>query len=129
GRTVCRVNGSIVTIAILKEMGSHLIDIHGQNEHQELMVTENHIHLLDYYGPSILSEIKDAYQNVYREYRQLLKERKEWEFNEQELAQRLDILKYQVEEIKSAQLKPSEEEDLLEEEKKLANHQSIVEAL
>lgn len=129
GRTVCRVNGSIVTIAILKEMGSHLIDIHGQNEHQELMVTENHIHLLDYYGPSILSETKDAYQNVYREYRQLLKERKEWEFNEQELAQRLDILKYQVEEIKSAQLKPSEEEDLLEEEKKLANHQSIVEAL
>lgn len=129
GRNVCRVNGSIVTIAALKEMGSHLIDIHGQNEHQELMMTDNHIYLLDQYGTEELTLKKTAYQKVYREYKQLVKERKEWEFNEQELAQRLDILEYQVEEIKEAQLKPNEEDELVEEEKLLANHQSIVEAL
>src|SRR5699024_1891366 len=50
GRSVCRVNGSIVTIATLKNIGSYLIDIHGQNEHQELMQNENHIYLLDHFG-------------------------------------------------------------------------------
>ncbi len=129
GRTVCRINGSIVTIAVLKDIGSHLIDIHGQNEHQELMVTENHSHLLDFFGPKELLAIKKDYQKVYREYKQLVREREQWVFNEQELAQRLDILRYQVEEIKAAQLQPNEEEGLLEEEKKLANHQAIVEAL
>jgi len=129
GRNVCRVNGSIITIAILKEVGSHLIDIHGQNEHQELMVTENHIHLLDQFGSTALAEKKAAYQEVYANYRQLLKQRREWHFNEQELAQRLDILKYQVEEIRNAQLQPNEEETLLEEEKKLTNYQTIVESL
>ncbi|MER2064310.1 MAG: DNA repair protein RecN, partial [Alkalibacterium sp.] len=129
GRNVCRINGSIVTIAVLKEIGSHLIDIHGQNEHQELMVTENHSHLLDYFGPNELMTLKKEYQNVFHDYKQLTKEREQWVFNEQELAQRLDILRYQVDEIEAAQLHPNEEEELLEEEKKLANHQAIVEAL
>ncbi|SFC13693.1 DNA replication and repair protein RecN [Alkalibacterium subtropicum] len=129
GRTVCRINGSIVTIAVLKEIGSHLIDIHGQNEHQELMVTENHSHLLDYFGPKELLKLKKDYQKVFHDFKQLTKEREQWVFNEQELAQRLDILRYQVDEIEAAQLHPKEEEELLEEEKKLANHQAIVEAL
>ena len=129
GRNVCRINGSIVTIAVLKEVGSQLIDIHGQNEHQELMVSDNHIHLLDYYGPSELDQLKKEYQSVFSEYRHLEKERREWEINEQELVQRIDILKYQVEEIKAADLHLNEEEELKEEEQKLANHQSIVEAL
>lgn len=129
GRNVCRINGSMVTIAVLKEIGSQLIDIHGQNEHQELMVSENHIQLLDYFGPKELEVKKKAYQKVYREYRQLEKERKEWVVNEQELIQRMDILKYQVEEIRSAELHSNEEEELKEEEQKLSNHQNIVEAL
>lgn len=129
GRNVCRINGSIVTIAVLKEIGSQLIDIHGQNEHQELMVSENHIYLLDHFGPKELDAKKKEYQTVYRDYRQLEKERKEWVFNEQELVQRMDILRYQVEEIRAANLQPNEEEELKEEEQKLANHQVIVEAL
>ncbi|MFO8068443.1 MAG: DNA repair protein RecN [Alkalibacterium sp.] len=129
GRTVCRINGSIITIAVLKEIGSHLIDIHGQNEHQELMVTENHSHLLDSFGPKELISKKKEYRKVFHEYKALTKEREQWLFNEQELAQRLDILRYQVKEIEAAQLQPNEEEELLEEEKKLVNHQDIVEAL
>ncbi|EXJ22762.1 DNA repair protein RecN [Alkalibacterium sp. AK22] len=129
GRNVCRINGSMVTIAVLKEIGMRLIDIHGQNEHQELMVPENHIHLLDQFGPAELSSKKEAYRSVFAEYRQLEKERRNWHDNEQELAQRLDILKYQVEEIKAANLKVNEEEELKEEEQKLSNHQTIVEAL
>lgn len=129
GRNVCRINGSIVTIANLKEIGSQLIDIHGQNEHQELMVPENHIYLLDYFGSQELASLKQDYAGTYAQLKKLEKERKQWEYNEQELAQRIDVLKYQVDEISAAKLQENEEDDLKEEEQKLANHQAIVEAL
>lgn len=129
GRTVCRVNGSMVTISALKEIGGALIDIHGQNEHQELMYPESHIGLLDYYGSSSLKKIKQEYTAVYKKYRALKKEHDEWQFNEQEIAQRLDILRFQVSEIEEAKLQVNEEESLQEEEQKLSNYQSIVQAL
>ncbi|MFL2078474.1 DNA repair protein RecN [Marinilactibacillus psychrotolerans] len=129
GRNVCRINGTIVTIAVLKEIGTALIDIHGQNEHQELMVPESHIELLDQYGDKKLANAKKRYKELYKEYKAVKKEQNEWQYNEQELAQRLDILKFQVNEIGEAQLEDHEEETLKEEEQKLSNHQSIVEAL
>ncbi|MFL2075759.1 DNA repair protein RecN [Marinilactibacillus psychrotolerans] len=129
GRNVCRINGTIVTIAVLKEIGTALIDIHGQNEHQELMVPESHIELLDQYGDKKLANAKKRYKELYKEYKAVKKEQNEWQYNEQELAQRLDILKFQVDEIGEAQLEDHEEETLKEEEQKLSNHQSIVEAL
>ncbi|MFL2117198.1 DNA repair protein RecN [Marinilactibacillus psychrotolerans] len=129
GRNVCRINGTIVTIAVLKEIGTALIDIHGQNEHQELMVPESHIELLDQYGDKKLANAKKRYKELYKEYKAVKKEQNEWQYNEQELAQRLDILNFQVDEIGEAQLEDHEEETLKEEEQKLSNHQSIVEAL
>lgn len=129
GRNVCRVNGSIITIAALKEIGGELIDIHGQNEHQELMYPENHIRLLDYYGDRSLNEAKEAYQRVYHSYRKVKKEQRNWRFNEQEMAQKVDILRFQVDEIEEVHLQLNEEEKLQEEEQKLSNHQAIVEAL
>lgn len=129
GRTVCRVNGTMVTIAALKEIGSALIDIHGQNEHQELMYHESHIGLLDYYGKSSIETEKREYLKVYKKYRSVKKEHDEWRFNEQELAQKLDILRFQVNEIEEANLQLNEEELLQEEEQKLSNYQSILEAL
>ena len=130
GRNVCRVNGSIVTIAVLKEIGNALIDIHGQNEHQELMLPESHIELLDQYGDKDLVSAKKQYESLFREYRAVKKEQKNWQYNEQELAQRQDILSFQVQEIGEAELEEDQEEEhLKEEEQKLSNYQSIVEAL
>ncbi|WP_225743614.1 DNA repair protein RecN [Marinilactibacillus sp. Marseille-P9653] len=129
GRNVCRINGSIVTIAVLREIGNAMIDIHGQNEHQELMDSESHIELLDQYGNSKLETSKNRYQMLFKEYKKVKKEQNNWQYNEREFAQRLDILKFQVEEISDAQLEDNEEESLKEEEQKLSNHQSIVEAL
>lgn len=129
GRTVCRVNGSMVTIAALKEIGGALIDIHGQNEHQELMHPESHIGLLDYYGSTQLKETKRVYTELYNKYRKVKKEHDNWQFNEQEIAQKLDILRFQVNEIEEANLEVNEEEQLQEEEQRLSNHQSILEAL
>lgn len=129
GRNICRINGTIVTIAVLKEIGNALIDIHGQNEHQELMVPESHIELLDQYGDKALISKKKKYKELYKKYKAVKKEQNDWQYNEQELAQKQDILRFQVDEIGEAQLEDHEEETLKEEERKLSNHQSIVEAL
>lgn len=129
GRSVCRINGSIITIGLLKEIGGYLIDIHGQNEHQELMQSDNHISLLDYFGKESIEPLKASYQEDYREYRKSVKILNEWQDKEQEMAQKIDILKFQTEEIANANLVAGEEEELEEEERRLANFQTITSAL
>lgn len=129
GRNVCRVNGAVVSIALLKKIGSYLIDIHGQNEHQELMQSENHISLLDYFDYEKIKTLKTNYQSVYKEYRTTKKQFIEWKNREQELAQKIDILRFQTDEIAEANLTIGEEEELEEEEKRLANYQNITQAL
>ena len=93
------------------------------------MVPKSHIELLDQYGDKKLANAKKRYKELYKEYKAVKKEQNQWQYNEQELAQRLDILKFQVDEIGEAQLEDHEEETLKEEEQKLSNRQSIVEAL
>lgn len=129
GRSVCRVNGSLVTISLLKEVGTYLIDIHGQNEHQELMDSENHIHLLDYYGQDTIDSLLDSYQKDYKVYRDTVKRLNAWQDKEQETAQKIDILRFQTDEISEANLIADEEVELEEEERRLANYQTIMTAL
>jgi len=129
GRSICRVNGSIVTIATLKNIGSFLIDIHGQNEHQELMQHENHIYLLDHFGKEKVTHLLNEYQMAYQKYKETLKRYNEWQAKEQEIAQKTDILRFQTNEIEEASLMPDEEEELEEEERRLTNFQTITEAL
>ncbi len=129
GRSICRVNGSVVTIAILKRIAAFLIDIHGQNEHQELMHSENHMHLLDYFDYEAIEKLQTDYQKVFEEYRSTKKQFDDWQDREQELAQKIDILKFQTEEIGQANLTIGEEKELEEEERRLANYQNITEAL
>jgi len=129
GRSVCRVNGSLVTIRLLKDIGSYLIDIHGQNEHQELMQSENHITLLDHFGKEDIAPLKKEYQKNYQEYKMLKKRYNDWQEKEQEIAQKSDVLKFQTDEIAEAALVPDEEEALEKEERLLANYQDITEAL
>lgn len=129
GRNVCRVNGSVVTIALLKRIGTFLIDIHGQNEHQELMQSENHIQLLDYFNYKEIGALKSGYQSLYKEYRLTKTQFAEWKDREQELAQKIDILKFQTTEIEEADLTVGEEVELEEEERRLANFQNITQAL
>lgn len=129
GRNVCRINGHLVTVALLKEIGSELVDIQGQNEHQQLMQPESHLDLLDSFSDSQFESLKKVYQADYERYRQIKKEYNDWQINEQEAAQRLDILNFQIKEIEDANLKQNEEEELEEERLELLNYQKIVEAL
>ena len=128
GRNICRINGMMVNLATLRKVGETLIDIHGQNEHQELMKPENHIDLLDEYDKKT-SELRNQYQVVYQNYRKLKLSMEKKEADEKAWAQRLDMLNFQVKEIEEAGLKINEEDELVEEKNKLDNFQAIHDAL
>lgn len=128
GRNICRINGMMVNLATLRKVGETLIDIHGQNEHQELMKPENHIDLLDEYDKKT-SELRNQYQVVYQNYCKLKLSMEKKEADEKAWAQRLDMLNFQVKEIGEAGLKINEEDELVEEKNKLDNFQAIHDAL
>lgn len=129
GKNVCRVNGKLVTISILREIGGALIDIHGQHETQELMDEKQHLHLLDQFAGNSLGKAKESYSHTYDKYMKLKREFASYNENEQQIAQRIDLLTFQLREIEAAELIAGEEEDLLQERKKLQNFTKIYESV
>lgn len=115
GKNVCRINGRLVTIATLRLIGESIIDIHGQNEHQELMNPDRHLNMLDHFGDKELIVLKNDFKETYTQYKKVEKAFHKWQNGEQQLAQRLDMLQYQTNEIEMAELLDGEEEELLEE--------------
>ncbi|MEK5070442.1 DNA repair protein RecN [Sporosarcina sp. FSL K6-1508] len=129
GKTVCRVNGKLVTIAILREIGSQLIDIHGQHENQELMHERSHIHLLDHFAGEKLERAYENYSELYESYRKLKRKLEKADDNEQQVAQRIDLYSFQLKEIDAAALVIGEENQLEEEKQKLQNFNRLYERL
>lgn len=129
GKSISRVNGRIVTLANLRRIGQFLVDIQGQNDHQELMHPESHLRLLDSFGDVTFQQIKLTYQTAYQSYIALVNQVKKFKQNEQSFVQRIDMLTFQQEEIGNAELTVGEEEKLLEEREKLMNYQRIVDSL
>lgn len=129
GKNICRLNGHLLTISNLKRLGRYLVDIQGQHDHQALLQPERHLYLLDEFGKKDLAYLKKSYQVAYEDYRQLAQKVRQQQKNEKMFAQRMDMLRFQVEEIQNAQLVVGEEEELLEERNKLVNYQKIVENL
>ncbi|MFL2028366.1 DNA repair protein RecN [Loigolactobacillus zhaoyuanensis] len=129
GRNVCRINGQLVNTTTLKEIGETIVDIHGQNEHQELMHPEKHLALLDEFYKEKVGPQRQAYSVAYTEYTRLNKTYQERMAHAKEWAQRLDMLRFQVDEIDAAQLKPDEESQLESERARLGNFQRITAAL
>lgn len=129
GKNVCRVNGTLVSTAMLKEIGDALVDIHGQHAHQSLLNPKMHLALLDQFsGPEALS-VKKELSGAYRVVSEARRALDGSVMNERERAQRCDLLAYQIKEIADAALRDGEEEELIEERKKLQNAQTIMEAL
>jgi DNA repair protein RecN (Recombination protein N) len=129
GKSVCRVNGKLVTISTLREIGSTLVDIHGQHEHQELMDDTHHLSLLDQFGFKEISVSLSEYQTVFHRYEQTQGKLKALSENEQQTAHRLDLIQFQLGEIQKANLKLNEDDELLEEKRKLNNFERIFEAV
>lgn len=129
GKSVCRINGKLVTISTLREIGSTLVDIHGQLEHQELMDETRHLKLLDQFGLEEISLSLEEYQQVFRRYEHTLQNLTSLSKNDQQTAHRLDLIQFQFEEIQKADLKLHEDEELVEEKRKLGNFERVFEAI
>lgn len=125
GRSTALVNGCHVTLAILRQIGAYLVDIHGQNENLALLKEENQFHLLDGYDPDV-AEALAAYECAYREWREKKKAYDEKQQASREYAQRLDMLHWQDKEISEANLKAGEDEALEAEIRKLSHAEKIV---
>jgi DNA repair protein RecN (Recombination protein N) len=124
GRNIARINGRSVTLQLLAEVASLLVDIHGQGEHLNLLRPKTHVHLLDRYA-GLLPLRRQLAANV----RQLHSVRSELNRLRQDarvIAQRLDLLSFQVEEIESARLRPGEEEELENERRRLGNAEALL---
>ncbi|MGG3470913.1 DNA repair protein RecN [Neobacillus pocheonensis] len=129
GKSVCRINGKLVTISTLREIGATLVDIHGQHEHQELMDETWHLPLLDQFGSEEIEASLKEYQDVFRRYEQTRQKLKALSDNDQQTAHRLDLILFQLDEIQKANLKPQEDDDLYEEKKKLGNFEKVFAAI
>lgn len=125
GRSTALVNGCHVTLAVLRQIGAYLVDIHGQNENLALLKEENQFHLLDGYDSDV-SEALAAYECVYREWREKKKAYAEKQQASREYAQRLDMLHWQDKEISEANLRPGEDEQLEADIRKLSHAEKIV---
>lgn len=129
GRNVCKINGKMVTLGELKAMGESLVDIHGQHDNQSLLNPKSHIELLDSFAGEKLLDIKKEYIETFEKYIDIGKQIKRSYGDEQERARRIDLLKYQKDEIEKASLKVGEEEELTEKRKLLINSEKIAKAL
>ena len=128
GRSVSRINGETVTIAVLKEVAAILIDIHGQHEHQSLLYKKNHLGFVDAFAWDYLADIKKQAASAYQEYRTCKKTLDEADMDESSRAKELDFLKFEVSEIEDAMLKEGEDEELETTFKRMENGRKIAES-
>lgn len=130
GRNMCKINGRMVTVNELKEFMKNIIEIHGQNDNQNLLDSKLHLKYLDnFIGKEIFKDYKENYNKLYERYLQINKELKNNYGNDTERQRKLDLLKYQVQEIEEAKLKEKEEDELEEKRKIFLNSEKISESL
>ena len=124
GRNTCRVNGRIVPLRLLSTLAQHLVDIHGQNQHLSLLRVREHMDILDKYGG--LWQLRTEVAEWARQLTEVSQELDRLRKDEEEVAQRVDFLRYQVGEISTANLRPTEYDDLTLERDRVANAERII---
>ncbi len=129
GKNLCKINGRMVTVNELKSFMERVINIHGQHDNQNLLNNKSHIYYLDGYIGYKIKEIKDKYFELFEEYKKTKKELEENFGDDKEKQRKLDLLKYQLNEIETANLKAGEEEELESKRKIIANSEKINENL
>ncbi len=127
GKNVCRVNGRPVTVSQLRALGARLLNIHGQHDGQQLLDEEQHIVYLDSFGKT--EKLKEAYTVKYKRFTDIRRQIQSLQMDEAEKARRVDTLKYQIEELRRAKLKPGEEEELTARRGMLRNAEKFLNAV
>ncbi len=113
GKNLCRIAGRTATLSELRQVGNLLVNIHGQHDSQALLDPATHIHFLDSFLKEKGKQALSAYQTAYRLWRNLEKKLKNLEIDEAEKLRKLDMLRFELNEIDSAGLSPNEDEDLI----------------
>lgn len=129
GKNTCRINGKMVTVSMLKDIGRRLVDIHGQHDNQSLLRTESHIDLLDSFGGEKISSLKNNYLKLLNEYKEIRNKLKSITGDQNDRERKIDLLRYQIDEIKKAGLKPGEDEELNRQRTILTNSEKIIASL
>ena len=129
GKSLCRVNGRLIPQSIMRELGPWFITVHGQHEHQSLMQEERHIQWLDSYGEDQLQTTLKEYTRLYKRYLQLKSELDYMSTNEREMVQRMDMLRFQWQEIVDGSLEPGEDEKLMMEKKRLSGGEKLAKGI
>ena len=110
GRNVCRIDGKLVTVAQLRELGRQLLNIHGQHDGQQLLEPASHLGYLDQFGAC--RPLLESYREAYRKWHDIRREMDKLQMDEAERSRRVDTLNYQIQELERAQLKAGEDEEL-----------------
>ena len=126
GRNMCKINGRMVTVTELKNFMKQFIEIHGQNDNQDLLDSKLHLNYLDGFIGDKISAEKQEYQELYNKYCDIKQELANNFGDEKERQRKLDLLQYQVKEIEEAELKIGEEAELEDKRKLIINAEKIV---
>lgn len=129
GRNIVRINGTLVPLALLRQITAALVDVHGQHEHQYLMDEGRHLGFLDGFVRAQIGSSVSRVAELFAQYHAIKLRLRGISRGTQERAQRLDMLKFQVEEIEQAKLKPGEEDGLMEQRDLIRNAERILTAL
>ena len=127
GKNVCRVNGTLVSVSILRKVGIQLINIHGQHDSASLFDEDNHLKFLDDFGDN--AELRREYGEKYQLLMNLRREMDRISMDEGEKLRRTETLKYQIAEIEKAELEPGEDEALEARRKILQNGEKVADGL
>ena len=125
GKSICRINGKLVTLTILREFGQAVVNIHSQHDTIQLMDRTTHLPLLDLYQAETIAPYKKEYIVYYEKYTSLHEKKRQLNQSEQEIAHRLDLLQFQLNELEQANLQVNELEKLEDERNKLQNFEKI----
>ncbi|WP_035777139.1 DNA repair protein RecN [Butyrivibrio sp. AE3004] len=128
GRSVCKANGETVSARQLRELSNILINIHGQNDNQELLHKKKHLEILDDFSGEELSKLKDECADAYKEWKDILKSLEETNLDERERERQKDLASFEFNEINEADPQIGEDENLENKYKRMVNSRKIAEA-
>ncbi|MBQ5952267.1 MAG: DNA repair protein RecN [Lachnospiraceae bacterium] len=129
GRSICRINDEIVTAGRLKTAARLLLDIHGQHEHQSLLYEKRHLEILDAYGARTVTPLKEAAAQACRAWKHAKEALAAFDLEESARLRETDLLRYEIDEIRGADLRPGEEEELAAAYRKASHARGIAEAM
>lgn len=129
GRNLCKINGRLVTVNELRNIMLNIIDIHGQYDNQILLDSNSHIEYLDSFSGRELEKLQNTYRDLYNRYNEIKIELRNNYGDDKEKQRKLDLLRYQVNEINNAELKVGEDEELDNLKSKILNAEKIFDSL